>query len=926
MNLKGILLIFISVLILFLGILMFFKHRKSLINIWYGLVMLSGSLWSFGLFMFMYVDNLNISIFWARLFYLAAAGIAYSFLNFAIYFPFKDINYNFKYKILTAIPFFIMIYLIFFTQYLIFGIESLEWGNSIILGSGYYFYILYFVVYILSSFIIWSIRYRTSTKIDKVRLKYILISTGIALSFGSFFNLFLPIVTYQYVWIGPLALIIMAILIFYAISRFRLLNIRLIIVRAILHTILVAFVAGFFALSVAFTGYFLEDYAGVSKVLVYFIDGLIIVLFLEPVKRIWAKITDNIFYKDRIDHQSVLRRLGLIIAREIELNNLLNKLVNFLREELKVNIVSSIVLTKKNNIVVSSDNKKVKFDLNEEMINYLLSHDDIIITDELIKESKEERSHFKLNHILKELELNNIDLLIPIIKDNKLISVILLSNKLSGDIYNDGDIDLFKTLKPQIAIAIEKANLYQKLELLNIDLEGKVEEKTKDLEDVNDALEERNNFLITIQSIINTTSRTLDLREATQMIANSISSKLGYVGGILSFVNEEKGILHAGALTENERTIPVIKMLKQDPKSFIATLKEEYNLGTKTVLHGQITFSDKMSDYFSPPVDKEIMNTIQDILKVKTVVGVPVYSKGKTIGLVHYLFEQERKDISPLDMELMTTLADQVGIISRNLTLYENLQKTNKQLQDANVHLRHLDKAKSEFLSIASHQLRTPISALKGYLSMILDGDFGKIPIKIKKVLADLFDSSSRLARVINIFLNVSRIESGKFHLDKKPAKINDLIIAVIKELQNEAKQKSIILDYKKSCRKKELISLVDSDKLREVILNLIDNAIKYTNKGKIKIRLACEENSIKFSVKDTGIGIDKDDIPLLFKKFSRGTGVSNIYTGGSGLGLFIAQKVIKEHGGEIWVESKGKGRGSIFSFSLPICDNNECK
>jgi len=926
MNIKGILLIFISILILFLGVLMFFKHKKSLINIWYGLVMLSGSLWSFGLFMFMYLSDLDISIIWAKIYYLAAAGIAYAFLNFAIYFPFKDINYNIKYKTLTAAPFSIMIYLIFFTNYLIKDIEKLEWGNSIILGSGYYFYILYFVIYILSSFIIWSIRYRTSTKIDKVRLKYILISTGIALTFGSFFNLFLPIVTYQYIWIGPLALIIMAILIFYAIAKFRLLNIRLIIVRAILHAILVAFVASFFALSVAFTGYFLEDYAGVSKVLVYFIDGLIIVLFLDPVKRIWTRITDSIFYKGRIDYQGILRNFSLIITREIELNNLLHKLVNFLREELKVNRVSSIVLSEKENIIVSSDDKKVKFNLNEEVIDYLLSRNDIIVTDELIKESKELKSHFKLNHILKELELNNVDLLVPIIDKNKLISVLLLSNKLSGDTYNDEDIELFRTLKPQIAIAIEKANLYKKLEFLNKGLKDKVREKTKDLKDTNDILEERNRFLITIQSIINTTSRTLDLREATQMIANSISSKLGYIGGILSFVNEEKQILHAGALTENEKTIPVIKMLKQNPKSFVAELKEEYNLGTKTVLHGQITFSDKMSDYFSPPVDKEIMDTIQNALKVKTVIGVPVYSKGKTIGLVHYLFEQERKDISPLDMETMTTLADQVGIISRNLTLYENLQNTNKQLQEANVHLRHLDKAKSEFLSIASHQLRTPISALKGYLSMMLDGDFGKIPIKIKRVLADLFDSSSRLARVINVFLNVSRIESGKFHLDKKSTKIEDLISGVINELSNEAKQKSIKLDYKKSCRKKELVVLVDSDKLREVILNLIDNAIKYTNKGKVEIRLACEENSIKFSVKDTGIGIDKDDIPLLFKKFSRGTGVSNVYTGGSGLGLFIAQKVIKEHGGDIWAESKGLEKGSIFSFSLPICDNEECK
>ena len=112
-------------------------------------------------------------------------------------------------------------------------------------------------------------------------------------------------------------------------------------------------------------------------------------------------------------------------------------------------------------------------------------------------------------------------------------------------------------------------------------------------------------------------------------------------------------------------------MLNKDPKIFYAELKDGYNLGIKTVLHSKITFSNKMSDYFSPPVDKELINNIQEELKVKTIIGIPIFSKGKSIGLIHFLFKEERKDISPLDMETMTTLADQVSIISRNLKLYE---------------------------------------------------------------------------------------------------------------------------------------------------------------------------------------------------------------------------------------------------------------
>ena len=653
-----------------------------------------------------------------------------------------------------------------------------------------------------------------------------------------------------------------------------------------------------------------------------FRSALIIVIFLDPLKKIWRKSTNFIFYKIKIkvNYQEILEKFNLIIVREIELNILLNKLVNLFKNELKIDKVSIIVLNPKNNIIISSDDKKVKFNLNDKIISYLKFYNDIIITDELIKKSKELENNLNLSGILKELEKSNIDLLIPIIDNNNLISIILLSKKISKDIYNDEDIDLFKELKTQIFAAIEKSNLYEKVKLLNKELQYKVTEKTKDLKDLNDTLEERNNFLITIQSVINTTSKSLNLREATQMIADSIYSKLGYVGGILSFINEEKNILRIGSLTKNNKTIPFIKMLNKDPKIFYAELKDGYNLGIKTVLRSKITFSNKMSDYFSPPVDKELINNIQEELKVKTIIGIPIFSKGKSIGLIHFLFKEERKDISSLDMETMTTLADQVSIISRNLKLYENLQKINKKLQNANVHLRYLDKAKSEFLSIASHQLRTPISSLKGYLSMILDGDFGKTSIKIKRILRELFESSSRLSRTVNIFLDVSRIEYGKFHLDKKPGRIDYLITSVIKELENAAKRKDIKLNYKNSCRKKNIFSLIDADKLREVILNLIDNAIKYTEKGSIIINFSCHKENLKFSVKDTGIGIDKEDLPMLFKKFVRGTGVSSVYTGGSGLGLFIAQKVIEEHDGNIWAESKGKGKGSIFGFSLPIC------
>ena len=205
---------------------------------------------------------------------------------------------------------------------------------------------------------------------------------------------------------------------------------------------------------------------------------------------------------------------------------------------------------------------------------------------------------------------------------------------------------------------------------------------------------------------------------------------------------------------------------------------------------------------------------------------------------------------------------------------------------------------------------------------MMIDDDFGKMPPNIIKVIKDLFESASRLARLINVFLNVSRIESGRLKLEKKSIQINDLIDSVVVELINQAKQKGLKLEYKKPKGNIPQI-FADSDKLREVILNLVDNAIKYTPKGKVEIFLEFDKENMTFITKDTGIGIDPKEAKSLFRKFVRGSGVAQIHTGGSGLGLFIAQKIIKEHNGKVWAESEGKGKGSIFKFVVPLYDES---
>ena len=534
---------------------------------------------------------------------------------------------------------------------------------------------------------------------------------------------------------------------------------------------------------------------------------------------------------------------------------------------------------------------------------------------------KQESLEYKvLDKFIKEAESLKVEMVIPVIEKDKLTAIFLFSAKQSGDLYGQDDINIFKVLIPQIATAIEKSKLYEEVQELNIELQAKVEDRTKSLQEANIALEDRNKFLTTMQVVTNMVSRTLDLKKIYQMIANSISSELGYVGGVLSFINEEKKILQVGAITNNKLTQQAFKLLDKEPHKYESKLKEDFNFSAKTALTGKITFSDKMSDFLAPPVDKDTVEKIQKLLKTKTAVGVPIFSEARIIGVIQFFLPIDRDKITSMDIEMMTAMTNQVGIVSRNLKLYENLQSINLELQEANLRLRELDQSKSEFLSIASHQLRTPISAIKGYLSMMLEGDFGVLPHNFRKIIKDLFESSARLARLVNIFLNVSRIESGRLKLEKHPFQISDMIESVIQELSAQASQKKLKLSYKKS-RKKIPMIFVDSDKLREVVLNLIDNSIKYTLKGSVVASIEFDDKELTFLVKDTGIGIDPGEVKGLFRKFVRGSGVAQIHTGGSGLGLFIAQKIIKEHGGKIWAESKGKEKGSTFKFTLPLYD-----
>jgi len=260
-----------------------------------------------------------------------------------------------------------------------------------------------------------------------------------------------------------------------------------------------------------------------------------------------------------------------------------------------------------------------------------------------------------------------------------------------------------------------------------------------------------------------------------------------------------------------------------------------------------------------------------------------------------------------------------VGIVSSALIQrILNEEEIRKKLQKAYKELKKLDEAKTEFISIASHQLRTPLTAIKGYISLINEKIYGRPPKRMKRPLENICVSTERLIKLVGDLLNISRIEAGKVKLNIEKSQLEDIINSVVSELRTLAKEKKLYLKWKKP-RKPLPKVLVDKDKIRQVVLNVIDNAIRYTERGGITIRYRKGNQISKLIISDTGEGMTKKEISNLFRSFTRGSTGQKTWTEGTGLGLYIAKKFLDLHNGKIWAKSPGRGKGSTFYIELPI-------
>lgn len=368
---------------------------------------------------------------------------------------------------------------------------------------------------------------------------------------------------------------------------------------------------------------------------------------------------------------------------------------------------------------------------------------------------------------------------------------------------------------------------------------------------------------------------------------------------------------------------------------FVNLLEEGHYMSAGTERHSRVTLAEfagshTFSGHNSPIVisqfDRE--HPLHRMMASHRLGLVMPLHKGNTLVGFLCLGQPKGFGYTNRDLRALRIVSDELTIAIQNALSVEEVRKLNgtleqrvssatHELRTSNAQLHRLDEAKDEFISMASHQLRTPLTSIKGYLSMLIEGDVGEVTKEQKHMLSEAFVSSERMVRLIGDFLNVSRLQTGKFVIEKHPVDLALLVQREIDGLAQNAAARGMTFNYK---RPKGIPTLnIDENKIQQVVMNFADNAIYYSKeKAKITVSLKKVGDFVEFKVTDTGIGVPKSEQENLFNKFFRATNARRARPDGTGVGLFLAKKVIDDHGGSIIFEST-EGKGSTFGFRLPI-------
>ncbi len=447
------------------------------------------------------------------------------------------------------------------------------------------------------------------------------------------------------------------------------------------------------------------------------------------------------------------------------------------------------------------------------------------------------------------------------------------------------------------------------------DTESELARVNREMYERNLELAVRNQTLSLLRKMYEIMNTSLELKETSQKLIESIVSELKFQSGAILLVDRTENILKTAAFFQ--RQYDKMQTIPPQVITYIETLglplQQKENFAVNCCLEKRTRLTNSLYDILAPKVDEKKAEELQKAFGMATIVLYPISFAGETFGVLMVNLDKHVGDLSRMEREALHELIEVVAIAIDRVKIYADLKTANEKL-------KALDKLKDEFVSIASHELRTPMTAIKSYLWMALAGKGGVLSDKQKFYLDRAYNSTDRLIKLVNDMLNISRIESGRMTYDMQKVNIIQLSQEVVDEIKPRADELGIAIQIDTA---QVSAVLADPDKIKEVFFNLVGNSLKFTPKGGAITLSFTEKNGLVVcSVTDTGAGISKEDMEKLFQKFGLMAGsytINKTDVQGTGLGLYITKSIIETHKGTINATSDGVGKGATFTFTLPI-------